>query len=47
LYYKSIDAVFHSIKVLIDGVTIQPKDSDGKTVEPFIVDGTTSMHIRA
>lgn len=44
---KSIDAVFNNIKVVVDGITIQPKDSDGKPVEPFIVDGTTYLPLRA
>lgn len=44
---KSIDAVFNNIKVVVDGITIHPKDSDGKPVEPFIVDGTTYLPLRA
>ena len=44
---KAITAVYRDIKITIDGEEIIPKDANGKIVEPFIVDGTTYLPIRA
>lgn len=38
---------FNNIKIYIDGNQIQPKDAQGNVVEPFIMDGTTYLPIRA
>ena len=38
---------YDDIKIVIDGETITPKDVNGNTVEPFIIDGTTYLPIRA
>ena len=40
-----LTAQFSNIKIVIDGEQIEPKDASGKTVEPFIVDGTTSFEL--
>lgn len=32
---------------MVDGVSITPKDANGTVVEPFIVDGTTYLPVRA
>ena len=40
LYYRNI-------KININGSEITPKDVDGNTVEPFIIEGTTYLPIRA
>ena len=40
LYYRDIN-------IVIDGKTITPTDTDGNVVEPFIIDGTTYLPVRA
>lgn len=44
---RQLDAHYSDIKIVIDGETIIPKDATGKMVEPFIVDGTTYLPVRA
>ena len=44
---RSLDAVFNNIKIVVDGTTINPTDASCNTVEPFIVNGTTYLPVRA
>lgn len=44
---KTIQAAYMNIKLVIDGVPVTPKDSNGTTVEPFIYNGTTYLPVRA
>ncbi len=44
---KAVTAVYNNIKIVIDGEEITPKDANGNVVEPFIVDGTTYLPVRA
>jgi lysophospholipase L1-like esterase len=44
---KTLTALYDDIKIFIDGSQITPKDADGAAVEPFIVDGTTYLPVRA
>lgn len=44
---KTIQAAYMNIKLVVDGVPITPKDSNGSTVEPFIYNGTTYLPVRA
>jgi len=44
---KSITITYRDIKIIIGGEQIEPKDVTGKTVEPFIYDGTTYLPLRA
>ncbi len=44
---KTVTAVYNNIKIVIDGKEITPKDANGNTVEPFIIDGTTYLPVRA
>ena len=44
---KAITALYNDIKIYVDGVKIDPKDANGKAVEPFIYDGTTYLPVRA
>lgn len=44
---ESITAVYRNIKLVVDGVLVEPKDADGNVVEPFIYDGTTYLPVRA
>ena len=42
-----ISAMFNNIKIVVDGTQIQPKDANGNPIEPFIVNGTTYLPVRA
>jgi len=44
---KNLEAAFNNIKIVVDGSEISPKDANGNAVEPFIVDGTTYLPVRA
>ncbi|RAV18807.1 stalk domain-containing protein [Paenibacillus contaminans] len=44
---KGITAVYNNIKIVVDGTTVTPRDSEGNVVEPFIYDGTTYLPVRA
>lgn len=44
---KTVSISYKDIKICIDGQMITPKDANGKTVEPFILDGTTYLPVRA
>lgn len=38
---------YRDIKITMNGAAVIPKDADGNTVEPFIIDGTTYLPVRA
>jgi len=44
---KSAELLYNNIKVVIDGKQADLKDAQGNTVEPFIIDGTTYLPVRA
>ena len=44
---KTVTAVYNNIKIVIDGTQITPTDANGNVVEPFIIDGTTYLPVRA
>lgn len=44
---KTLNANYMDIKLVIDGVEVVPKDAVGNIVEPFVVDGTTYLPVRA
>ncbi len=44
---ETIDAAYQNIKLIVDGVMIDPKDANGNSVEPFIYNGTTYLPVRA
>ena len=44
---KTATLDYMGIKIVLDGVAVDPKDANGKTVEPFAIDGTTYLPIRA
>ncbi len=44
---KTIQAAYMNIKLVINGVPVTPKDSNGSSVEPFIYNGTTYLPVRA
>lgn len=44
---KDVQVIYNNIKLVIDGAPYTPKDSDGVVVEPFILNGTTYLPVRA
>ena len=46
-YSKTLEAYYRDIKLSINGQTVVPKDVTGAVVDPFIVDGTTYLPVRA
>lgn len=46
-YTKQATLHYNGIKIQLNGETITPKDPNGNTVDPFIIDGTTYLPIRA
>lgn len=44
---KTAELVYRDIKITLDGEQITPKDANGVVVEPFIIDGTTYLPVRA
>ena len=42
---KDLKAVYNNIKVFIDGKYVTHKDSQGKVIEPFIVNGVTYIPV--
>jgi hypothetical protein len=44
---KTIQVSYDNIKIYVDDKLISSKDGNGKSVEPFIYDGTTYLPVRA
>ena len=44
---KNAQLYYRDITITVDGEEIVPKDANGNIVEPFIVDGTTYLPVRA
>jgi hypothetical protein len=44
---RTLQAHFRGIQIFLDGNRITPRDGQGNIVEPFIVDGTTYLPLRA
>ncbi|WP_010244319.1 stalk domain-containing protein [Acetivibrio cellulolyticus] len=44
---KTIQVSYDNIKIYVNDKLISPKDGNGKSVEPFICDGTTYLPVRA
>ncbi|MBQ4556777.1 MAG: hypothetical protein IJA60_03915 [Clostridia bacterium] len=44
---KNATLNYNNIKICIDGNYVTPKDAAGNVVEPFIIDGTTYLPVRA
>jgi hypothetical protein len=44
---RTLQARFNNIRVVVDGTEIHPRDAAGNRVEPFIIDGTTYLPVRA
>lgn len=41
------ELLYENIRIFMDGKELVPKDANGTTVEPFIIEGTTYVPIRA
>ena len=46
-YSEYINRTYSNIKIKLNGNYLSPKDEDGNIVEPFIINGTTYLPIRA
>ncbi len=44
---ETVTTVYNNIKIVVDGKGITPKDVNGNVVDPFIIDGTTYLPVRA
>ncbi len=44
---ETAELFYNNIKISLNGQTIQPKDANGNHVEPFIINGTTYLPVRA
>ncbi len=44
---KTIDVYYDNVKIFVNNSLVNSKDGNGKTVEPFIYDGTTYLPVRA
>ena len=44
---RQITAIYGGIEIYINGAKLVPKDANGNYVQPFVVDGTTYLPIRA
>lgn len=44
---EKVTLSYRNVRLLFDGVVIQPKDAAGNEVEPFILGGTTYLPVRA
>lgn len=44
---ETINVIYDNIKIMIDGKEYLPTDANGKSVEPFIYNGTTYLPVRA
>lgn len=44
---RTAELAYRDIKITLNGVEIIPKDAAGNIVEPFIIDGTTYLPVRA
>lgn len=44
---KTLEAHYMDIKLVVDGVEVIPKDVNGNVVEPFTINGTTFLPVRA
>lgn len=44
---RTAELFYNNIKIQLDGKEIVPTDANGNVVEPFIIDGTTYLPVRA
>ena len=41
------DVTYRNIQIVVDGVKVTPADANGNYAEPFMIDGTTYLPVRA
>ena len=46
-YQKQATLNYSGIQIVLDGETVTPRDGAGNLVEPFTIDGTTYLPVRA
>lgn len=46
-FTKTAQLAYNNIKITLNGTAVTPKDANGNVVEPFIIDGTTYLPVRA
>ena len=44
---ENVQRIYRDIQIKVNGSQITPKDANGNVVEPFIIDGTTYLPVRA
>lgn len=44
---RAVEVIYNNIKIVLNGKEITPTDANGKAVEPFTIDGTTYLPVRA
>ena len=44
---EMLEAMYNDIKIFIDGAQLTPEDANGNAAEPFTVNGTTYLPVRA
>ena len=44
---RNVRVDYSDIKLVVNGQTVTPRDADGNVVEPFTIDGTTYLPVRA
>ncbi len=44
---KTAELFYRDIKITLNGKEVTPRDANGNSVEPFIIDGTTYLPVRA
>ena len=44
---RNVRVDYSDIKLVVNGKTVTPRDGDGDVVEPFTIDGTTYLPVRA
>ena len=44
---RTLTADYNNIKISVNGSTITPTDANGNVVEPFAINGTTYLPVRA
>lgn len=44
---RTAELIYNNIKIMINGKEIVPTDANGNSVEPFTIDGTTYLPVRA
>lgn len=46
-FSETAELFYNDIKISLNGQDVQPKDANGSYVEPFIINGTTYLPVRA